>query len=115
VLRVETNGLGAFLPELLKREMARAGSSCSVIGHANRHAKEERIIAALEPALAARRLHAHESVFRTPFATEMADWKPGVAGLRDDALDAVAGALLCEPARLPYAPPPPRRPGWRGF
>lgn len=114
VLRVETNGIGAFLPALLKREVSRAGSNCSVLGHASQRAKDERIVAALEPALAARRLHAHESVFRTSFAAEMADWKPGVAGLRDDALDAVAGALLAEPVRLPYAPPPPRGPGWRG-
>lgn len=114
-LRVETNGIGAFLPALLKQEMARASMNCAVIGHASQRAKEERIVAGLEPALAARRLHAHESVFRTPFAAEMADWKPGVAGLRDDALDAVAGALLAEPVRLPYAPPPPRTPGWRGW
>lgn len=114
VLRVETNGIGAFLPALLKREMARAGSPCAVIGHTSQRAKAERIVAALEPALAARRLYAHESVFRTPFAQEMAEWKPGASGLSDDALDAVAGALLAEPVRLPYAPPPPRGPGWRG-
>lgn len=114
VLRVETNGIGAFLPGLLKREMARAGASCAVIGHVARRAKQERIIAALEPALAARSLHAHASVLRTSFAQEMGDWRPGITALRDDALDAVAGALLTEPARLPYAPPPPRGPGWRG-
>ena len=114
VIRVETNGLGAFLPALLRREIARAGASCSVIGHASRRSKEERILAALEPALAARRLYAHKTVLRTRFAAEMADWRPGAAGLRDDALDAVAGALLSEPVRLPYAPVPPRGPGWRG-
>ena len=113
MLRVETNGLGAFLPALLRREMSKVGSSCIVIGHASRRAKEERIVAALEPALAARRLHAHDSVLRTPFAAEMADWRPGSPGLRDDALDAVAGALLAEPVRLPYAPPAPRQASWR--
>ncbi|HYF06849.1 MAG TPA: hypothetical protein VD970_04465 [Acetobacteraceae bacterium] len=115
VLRVETNGIGGFLPGLLRQAMSDAGAACTVVGHASRRAKEERILAALEPALAARRLHAHESVFRTAFPVEMADWRPGVAGLRDDALDAVAGALLAEPARLPYAPPAPRGVGWRGW
>ncbi|WP_137125552.1 phage terminase large subunit [Roseomonas sp. HF4] len=113
-VRVETNGLGRFLPALLKRELARGGVACTVIEHASTRAKEDRILGALEPALAARRLHAHESVFRTPFAAEMAEWRPGAPGLRDDALDAVAGALLAEPVRLVRGARPAARPDWRG-
>ena len=113
-LRVETNGLGRFLPSLLRREMARAGAACTVIEHTSRRAKAERILAALDPALAARTLHAHVSVFRTPFAAEMAAWRPDLPGQRDDALDALAGCLLAEPVRLPSLPPAPRGPGWRG-
>jgi hypothetical protein len=114
VVRVETNGLGRFLPALLRRELARAGAPCSVIEHASRRAKAERILSALEPALAARRLHAHEAVFRTPFAAEMAGWRPDTPGSRDDALDALAGCLLAEPVRLPVAVPAARGPSWRG-
>jgi hypothetical protein len=114
VLRVETNGIGRFLPALLKREMARAGAACAVVEQHSRHAKQDRILSALDPVLAARRLHAHERVFRTPFPTEMSEWKPDTPGLRDDALDAVSGCLLAEPVRLPGAPPAPRGPGWRG-
>ncbi|MDB5372271.1 MAG: hypothetical protein JWP04_913 [Belnapia sp.] len=114
VIRVETNGLGRFLPALLRRELAQAGAPCSVIEHASRRAKAERILAALEPALAARRLHAHEGVFRTPFAGEMAAWRPDAANARDDALDALAGCLLAEPVRLPAAVPAPRGMPWRG-
>jgi hypothetical protein len=114
VVRVETNGLGRFLPALLRQEMARAGAPCGVVEHVSRRNKAERILAALEPALAARRLHAHEAVFRTPFPAEMAAWRPDQARARDDALDALAGALLAEPVRLPAAPPAPRVPGWRG-
>jgi hypothetical protein len=113
-IRVETNGLGRFLPALLRRELAQAGAPCSVIEHASRRAKAERILAALEPALAARRLHAHEGVFRTPFPGEMAAWRPDAAGARDDALDALSGCLLAEPVRLPAAVPAPRGMGWRG-
>jgi len=113
-VRVETNGLGRFLPALLRREMARAGAACAVIEHVSRRPKADRILAALDPALAARRLHAHESVFRTPFPQEMAAWRPDAAGGRDDALDAVAGCLLAEPVRLPGYVPAPRGPGWRG-
>ncbi|WP_043338452.1 phage terminase large subunit [Belnapia moabensis] len=114
VIRVETNGLGRFLPALLRRALAEAGAPCTVIEHASRRAKAERILAALEPALAARRLHAHESVFRTPFPGEMAAWRPDAPGQRDDALDALAGCLLAEPVRLPAAMPAPRQPAWRG-
>ncbi|MBX6375660.1 MAG: phage terminase large subunit, partial [Acetobacteraceae bacterium] len=86
VVRVETNGLGRFLPALLRREMARAGAACAVVEHASTRAKAERILAALEPALAARRLYAHESVWRTPFPAEMAAWRPDAPGAaRDDA------------------------------
>ena len=114
-VRVETNGIGRFLPALLKREMAKAGAPCAVIEHTSRQAKALRILAALEPALAARRLHAHEAVFRTPFPAEMAAWRPDTTnGVRDDAL---AGCLLAEPVRLPLVPPAPRggaAAAWRG-
>lgn len=113
-VRVETNGLGKFLPALLRRELANAGVACTVIEHASTRAKQDRILAALEPALAARRLSAHESVFRTPFPGEMAEWRPGAAGARDDALDAVAGCLLAEPVRLVRGTSPRARPSWRG-
>lgn len=116
VVRVETNGLGRFLPALLRREMARAGAPCAVVEHHSHRRKEERILAALDPALAARRLHAQEAVLRTPFPAEMAEWRPGVSGNRDDALDAVAGCLLAEPVRLPALAPAPRvaASSWRG-
>lgn len=114
VVRVETNGLGRFLPALLRREMARAGAACTVLEHSNRRPKAERILAALDPMLAARRLHAHQGVFRTPFAREMAAWRPDLPGQRDDALDAVAGCLLAEPVRLPQLPPAARLRDWRG-
>ncbi len=114
VVRVETNGLGRFLPALLRRELSRAGVACAVIEHASTRAKEDRILAALEPTLAARRLHAHESVFRTPFPAEMKEWRPGAPGVRDDGLDAVAGCLLAEPVRLVRGTPPVGPPSWRG-
>jgi hypothetical protein len=37
-----------------------------------------------------------------------------VKGARDDALDAVAGAILAEPVRLPALPPRPAPVHWRG-
>ena len=69
--------------------------------------------APFDPLLAARQLHAHDSVFRTPFAREMAEWRPDAKGGRDDALDAASGAILAEPVRLPGLPPRVAA-SWRG-
>ncbi|MBE9607669.1 phage terminase large subunit [Acetobacteraceae bacterium H6797] len=114
VVRVETNGIGKFLPALLRRELARAGAACSVIEHVSTRAKNERILGALEPVLAARRLHVRAPIMRGPFPREMAEWSPTATRLRDDALDAVAGCLLAEAVRFPPTRPAPRGPGWRG-
>ncbi len=114
VMRVETNGIGGFLPGLLRQEMARAGVACAVKEVASRIPKARRILGALDPVLAARRLSAHESVFRTRFPQEMAAWRPEGATVHDDALDAVAGCLMSEPVRLPSLPPRGPLPNWRG-
>ncbi|HEX9702472.1 MAG TPA: phage terminase large subunit [Rhodospirillales bacterium] len=120
---LETNGLGRFLPGLLRRELARAGLRAAVIEAASRRAKELRILEAFDAVLAAGRLHAHRDVWATPFVTEMREWRPGTSA-RDDGLDAVAGCLLSEPVRLPRLPPPSPtgmkarqnwRPGAQGF
>jgi hypothetical protein len=115
VMRVETNGIGGFLPALLRQELSRAGVSCSVMEMSSRVPKVQRILGALDPVLAARRLSAHESVFRTRFPQEMAAWRPEAVNARDDALDALAGCLLAEPVRLPLLPPRASGPGWRGL
>jgi len=114
VIRIETNGIGGFLPGLLRQEFSRVGIACSIIAVSSRVAKAQRILGALDPLLAARRLSAHESVFRTRFPQEMAAWRPHGAGQRDDALDALAGCVAAEPVRLPSLPPRAGLPSWRG-
>lgn len=114
VVFVETNGLGGFLPGFLRQALAQARVPCAVREQINFRAKQDRILAALDPLLAARRLHAHEDVLAGPLPSEMAEWRPNDKHARDDGLDAVAGLILTEPVRLPRLPPPPRPPGWRG-
>ncbi len=108
---LETNGLGRFLPGLLRRELAAAGLACAVVEVATTRAKDLRIVDAFDAVLAARRLHAHRSVWDTPFIAEMREWRPGDGG-RDDGLDAVTGCLLSEPVRLPRVPPPSAGDAW---
>jgi len=109
---VETNGLGRFLPGLLRQVLRREGVPAAVVEVANRRPKDMRILEAFDAPLAAGALHAHRSVLASPLVTEMRDWRPGAGGT-DDGLDAVAGALAMDPVRLRRLPAPPPRPDWR--
>lgn len=112
-VHLEVNGIGRFLPGLLRNEIRRAGIACAVVERTSSRSKETRILDAFDAVLAAGRLSAHHSVWRTPFVEEMREWRPGSKG-RDDGLDAVAGCLLSEPVRLPRVPPVARlRPAGR--
>ena len=102
---LETNGLGRFLPGLLRRELAGVGVPCAVVERTSTRNKDLRIVEAFDAVLAAGRLHAHRSVWDTPFVAEMREWVPG-GKTRDDGLDAVSGCLRNEPVRLPRRPPP---------
>ncbi|MGI9508020.1 MAG: phage terminase large subunit [Geminicoccaceae bacterium] len=110
-ITIETNGLGRFLPAVLRREFSVRGYGCSVLEHASHRSKDERILDAFDPVLAAGALRAHERVWRTPFIDEMRDWRPGRRG-RDDGLDAVSACILTEPVRL-RRPPAAKGRSWR--
>jgi hypothetical protein len=114
---IETNGLGRFLPALLRRELGAAGRGCAVVEQFSHRNKEQRILDAFDPLLAAGALHAHAGVWSTPFIEEMREWRPG-RHCRDDGLDAVSGCLLAQPVRLRRFAPGARRdwrPGGTGF
>lgn len=99
-LAVEINGIGKFLPSILRNELAKAKAPCAVQEMVSTRAKDLRILEAFDAVLAARRLYVHKSVYQTPFVTEMTEWRPGASRGHDDGLDAVAGALSLQPVRL---------------
>lgn len=103
-ITIETNGLGRFLPAILQREINAACLSCSVVEHASHTNKDQRILDAFDPVIAASALRANARIWRTPFINEMRDWRPGRHG-RDDGLDAVSGCILAEPVRLKRSAP----------
>ncbi len=109
---IEQNGIGRFLPSILRRELASAGLACGVAGVNAVRAKTLRILDAFDARLAASVLHAHRDVWKTPFIVEMREWRPGGA-VRDDGLDAVAGCLLAEPVRIAPVERPKSEPSWR--
>ena len=100
VVRVETNGIGRFLPNILRRCLKQAGCVASVVEFHETRNKEARIGDAFGAVLAAGLLHGHRTIWQGPFIREMREWRPG-GGNRDDGLDAVAGCILAEPVRLP--------------
>jgi hypothetical protein len=90
------------------------GAEPGVVEQVSTTRKDQRILDALDPLLAARALRAHASVWDTPFVREMREWLPGGNG-PDDGLDAVSGCVLAQPVRLAatrQATPLPRR-EWR--
>ena len=98
-IHVESNGIGKFLPSILRQELINQGVRCGVIESISHKNKAERIIEAFDAPLANRALLVHKSVYDTPFIAEMRDWTPLGSG-HDDGLDAVAGCLLSEPIRM---------------
>lgn len=113
---VESNGLGQFLPALLRREFEKQAVACSVLEHYSSTPKDLRILEGFDAPLAAGRIFVSEAVRQTPFIAEMREWRPGTRA-PDDGLDAVAGCLLAEPVRLPRNPnalDASTRPSWSG-
>ncbi len=115
---IENNGIGKFLAGLLRHELREDGLDAAVLEKASSRSKDLRIIDAFDAVLAAGHLHAHASVWQTPFIAEMREWRPATNG-RDDGLDAVSGCLLAEPVRLPRRPAASSkdlkaRSNWRG-
>lgn len=110
---IETNGLGKFLPSILRRELGKSASGCAVIEITARRPKSLRILEAFDALLAARALHVHRSVLMSPFLHELREWRPTKTSGHDDTLDAVAGALSLDPVRLRSVPSGAHRPTWQ--
>lgn len=99
-ITIETNGIGKFLPAILRREMNDARVPCTVVERSNNKPKDIRILESFDAVMAARALYVHSSVYDTRFVTEMQEWRPGLSNARDDGLDAAAGAINLEPVRI---------------
>lgn len=114
---IETNGVGKFLPGLLRNVFQKRGLSCAVVEHHSHKPKDQRIIEAYDATLAAGNLMAHRSVWDTPFIMEMREWTPGNKRQAvDDGLDAVAGCLQSQPVRLKRDTSTPLNPRkWQGL
>lgn len=100
LIAVETNGIGQFLPGHLRRHLDEQPFKCGMIEITSRKPKAQRIMEGLEARLANRSLHVHRTALHNSFLSELRDWRPDRKHQKDDALDAVAGALTLTPVRI---------------
>ena len=98
-IHLETNGIGKFLPALLKKELAQSQTACAVLEETSRQNKTLRILSAFDAPLMNGSLWINERIRQTPFLNEMRDFTTGNS-THDDGLDAVAGCLLSEPVHI---------------
>ena len=99
-IRIETNGIGKFLPELLKKKLCERRIVCAVLPVHSCVPKAVRITEALDARLANGSLLFHQRIKQTPLMDEIASWTPDAKQIHDDGLDALAGCLLAEPVHL---------------
>lgn len=98
---VETNGIGAFAPAVLRACLKQRRLPCSVVEDVAVENKNRRILESFEPLLlSGGQLWAHTSVLEGPMWDQMKDWNPAVQNQPDDYLDAGAGALTQTPERV---------------
>jgi hypothetical protein len=99
-ITVETNGVGAFAPMVLRMALKQRNLQCAVIEvHAEQN-KNKRILEAFEPLISSRMVWAHVSVADGPAFEQMKDWKPELRDQADDHLDAASGAAVDQPERV---------------
>lgn len=101
-ITVETNGIGGFAPDFLKMALKqrRPAVRCAVVSVDAVANKNLRILEALEPLIQSGMLWAHVSVLQGTLWDTMKDWNAIVKNQPDDLLDAGAGAVTDQPARI---------------
>lgn len=98
---VETNGIGGFLPGVLLKHTKGMGVGIDDVYTSK--SKGQKISEALEGPLYSNALHVHSSVMNTPFPTQFRDFKPSNKNEKDDFIDSVASAIVCQPIRISQA------------
>lgn len=97
---VETNGIGAFAPAVLRACLKQFGLRCAVIEEPAILNKNKRILESFEDVLSAGMLWAHTDVLKGPLWAQLKDFNPGTNNQEDDYADACAGAMTDHPERI---------------
>ena len=97
---IETNGVGVHAPAFVRTCFKQRRIQCGVVEVQASVRKEIRILEALEPLMSSGMLWAHVDVLNGPMWDQMRDWNPAETNQPDDYLDAGAGAVTDQPARI---------------
>jgi hypothetical protein len=106
---VETNGIGAFAPAVLKACFKQRKLICAVKEEQAIINKNRRILEAYEGIISSGMLWAHSEVLNGPFAGQLRDFNPSITNQPDDYIDAGAGAIADTPERIRATPDPSRQ------
>ena len=101
---VETNGIGAFAPAVLKACLKQRRLLCGVKEEPAILAKNRRILEAYEGIITSNMLWAHADVLDGPFTEQLRDFNPAITNQPDDYIDAGAGAITDTPERIKATP-----------
>ena len=99
-INLESNGLGKFLPDLLKSVLGENNIRVAVVSFNSSKSKNTRIISAFDSVLDAGHLLINKKVAGTRFLEQLNDFKPTEKNNKDDFIDTVAYCLDFEPTRL---------------
>lgn len=97
---IKTQGVGGFLPAIMKKAFKEAGVRCGVIEKSETRNKNTRILEAYEAPLSGQFLHVHKSVYESGLAEQMRDWVPEKSKQPDDLLDAGEGSISSLPVKI---------------
>lgn len=100
LIYVETNGVGSFVPQLLRKALRQRKLVCGVKDVAATVNKNEKILAGIEPPLKSGVLWAHVDVLDSPVWDQMQSFNPLVKRQPDDFIDSGASAILESPVRI---------------
>lgn len=95
---VETNGVGGFVPPILRKALKDTG--CGVTDFHVTGNKQIRILEGFEAPLQTNHLWAHVDVINSPAYEQMRDFDPKSKDQDDDYIDSASGAILQTPVRI---------------
>ena len=99
-INLESNGVGKFLPELLKSMLDNKNIKLSVLPFTSKQIKNNRIMSAFDSVLDAQHLYINKKIIKTGFLEQLSDFKPTEKNNKDDMIDAVSHCLNFEPTRF---------------
>lgn len=99
-VHIETNGIGKFMPAVMKAALKQRKLVCGVYDDHSKDNKNKRILEAFEPLLLSNMLFMSRQVADSAAFTEMLEFNPAATSNADDYIDAGAKAISANPERI---------------